>query len=80
MLLDDIDNGNKVDSESEEDAPATFFLEPIVACLYDLECNNPVDDNDEWVINENVPFDIFCALMMYLIRPILVPYTCLYPY
>jgi len=29
----------------------------IIAYLNDTECNNPIEDDDEWVINENVPFD-----------------------
>jgi len=30
-LPDDIDSGNEADSKSEEDAPATLSIEPIVA-------------------------------------------------
>jgi len=38
--------------------PATFACEPIVACFNNPQCNNPIGDNDdEWVINENVAFD-----------------------
>jgi len=32
-------------------------LEPIAAYLHDPECNNPADDNGEWVINKNVVFN-----------------------
>jgi len=56
-LLEGDDSGNKGDSEPEEDAPATFAFKPIVAYLNDPECNNPIEDDDEWVINENVTFD-----------------------
>jgi len=56
-LLDDADSGNEADSEFEEGTPTTFALEPIEAYLNDLECNNPIDDEGEWVINEDVAFD-----------------------
>ena len=36
-LLDHVDSGNEVDSESEEDAPATVSIEPIVAYLNDYD-------------------------------------------
>jgi len=61
-LPDDIDSGGEVDSKSEEDAPATFALEPIVAYQNDPECNNHADDNGEWVINENVAFNYSLCL------------------
>jgi len=44
-LPDDIDSGNETDSESEEDILATFSIEPIVAYLHDLDCNNSVENN-----------------------------------
>ena len=31
--------------------------EPIVACFNNPQCNNPSEDDDEWVINDNVSFD-----------------------
>jgi len=31
-----------------------FAFKPIVAYLNDPECNNPIEDDDEWVINDNV--------------------------
>ena len=34
-----------------------FAFKPIVAYLNDPKCNNPIEDDDEWVINENVTFD-----------------------
>jgi len=37
--------------------PAIFAFKPIVAYLNDPECINLVEDDDEWVINENVTFD-----------------------
>ena len=39
-LSDDGDSGNKADSKSEEDAPTTISIEPIVAYLNDFDCNN----------------------------------------
>jgi len=56
-LPDDDDSGNEADSESEGDTPATLTCEPIVACFNDPQCNNPSEDDDEWVIKENVIFD-----------------------
>ena len=56
-LLEGNDSGNEPDSEPEEDTPATFALKPIVAYFNDPECNNPIENDDEWVINENVIFD-----------------------
>jgi len=56
-LLDDDDSGNEADLESEEDTPATFAFKPIVAYFNDPECNDPNEDDGEWVINENVTFD-----------------------
>ena len=37
----------------------TFALESIIAYLNDPECNNLVDDEGEWVINEDVSFGYF---------------------
>jgi len=56
-LPDDNDSDNEADSESEGDTPVTVACEPIVACFNDPQCNNPSEDDDEWVINENVIFD-----------------------
>jgi len=56
-LLEDDDKGNEVDSEPDEDTPATFAFKPVVAYLNYLECNNPIEDDGEWVINENITFD-----------------------
>ena len=56
-MLDDDDSGNEADLESEEDTPATFAFKPIVAYFNDPECNDPNEDDGEWVINENVTFD-----------------------
>jgi len=39
-LLDDVDSGNRKDSESGEDVSAIFSIEPIVAYLNDFDCNN----------------------------------------
>jgi len=42
--------------ESEEDTPATLVFKPIVAYFNDPRCNNPIKDDGEWVINENIIF------------------------
>ena len=55
-LPEDDDSGNEADSESEEDTPATLTSKPIVA-YFNPQCNNPIGNDDEWVINENVTFD-----------------------
>ena len=55
-LPDNNDSGNEADSESEEDMPATLVGEPMVAC-FNPQCNNPYENDDEWVINDNVCFD-----------------------
>jgi len=57
QLPDDIDSGNEANSESEEDMPATFTMEPTVAYLNDHDCNDFAENDDEWVINENIAFD-----------------------
>ena len=59
---DDIDSGNVVDSESEEDMAATFAIEPIIAYLNDPYCNDSAENNGEWVINENIAFDYSLCL------------------
>jgi len=59
QLLEDDDSGNEADLESEEDMPATLTFEPIVVYFNDPQCNNPIGDDDEWVINENITFDYF---------------------
>jgi len=56
-LPDNDDSGNEADSESEGDTSATLVSEPIVACFNNSQCNNPSEDDDEWVINDNVIFD-----------------------
>ena len=56
-LPDNDDSSNEADSKSEGDAPATLVGEPIVACFNNPQCNNPSEDDDEWVINDNVSFD-----------------------
>jgi len=40
-LPDDVDNDSETSSESEEDKPGTLIIEPIIAYLDDLDCNNP---------------------------------------
>jgi len=46
-LPDDVNSGNEVDSKSEEDAPVTKSVEPIVAYLNDFDCNNVVENESE---------------------------------
>jgi len=55
--------------------PATFACELIVACFNNPQCNNPIgDDDDEWVINENV------RVSNYLNLSTIALYTCPYLY
>jgi len=56
-LPEDDDSGNEADSESEEETQATLACEPIVVYFNNPQCNNPIADDDELVINENVTFD-----------------------
>jgi len=51
------DNSNEADLESEEDTPATLAFKPIATYFNDLKCNNLIEDDGGWVINENVTFD-----------------------
>ena len=37
--------------------PATFAFKPIVEYLNYPECNNSIEHDNEWVINENITFD-----------------------
>ena len=48
LLVDD-DSDNEVDSESEGDTAATFAFKPIVAYFNNPKCNNPIEDDGEWV-------------------------------
>ena len=57
-LPDEPDSGNEADSELENDTPVTFVSELIVAYLGDSTCKNDTVENDnEWVLNEDVSFD-----------------------
>jgi len=56
-LPDNDDSGNETDSESKGDMSATLAGEPIIACFNNPQCNNPSEDDNEWVINDNVIFD-----------------------
>ena len=38
-------------------------MEPIVAYINDPDCNNPIKNEGEWVLNENVIFDYFLCLV-----------------
>ena len=76
-LPGDDDSGNEADLESEEDMPATFSFEPIVACFNNSQCNDPIgDDADEWVINENATFD-YLRVSNYLNLSTIALYICL---
>ena len=55
----------EADSESEEDTPATLIGEPIVACFSNPQCNNPSEDDDEWVINDNICFDYPASIELF---------------
>ena len=57
LLLEDDDSDNEADSESEEDTPATFTFKSIIAYFNDPKCNNLIEHDGEWMINENVTFD-----------------------
>jgi len=61
-LPDNVDSSNEVDSESEEDAPATLIFEPIVAYLDNLDSNNPAENEGEWVLSEDVASDYSLCL------------------
>ena len=56
LLPDDINSDNEADFESEEDTPATFAMESLVAYLDNPYCNTTEND-DECVLNEDVDFD-----------------------
>jgi len=56
-LLKDDDSDNEANSELEEDTLATLAFKPIVTYFNDPKCNNPIEDDGEWVINENITFD-----------------------
>ena len=55
-LPDNDDSGNEANSESKGDTLSTLVGEPIVACFSNPQYNNPSEDDDEWVINDNVTF------------------------
>jgi len=54
---DNDDSGNEADSESEGDTSATWVGEPIIAYFNNSQCNTLFEDDDEWVINDNVSLD-----------------------
>ena len=39
--------------------------EPIVACFNNPQCNTSSEDNDEWVINDNVSFDYPASVKLF---------------
>jgi len=61
-LPDDLDSGNKADSESEEDALDTLSIEPMVAYLNDYDCNDPAENKGKWILNENIAFNYSLCL------------------
>ena len=52
-LPDNDDSGNEADSESEGDTPATLVGKLILAYL-NPQCNTLSEEEDEWVINDNI--------------------------
>ena len=36
--------------------------EPIIACFNNFQCNTPSEDEDEWVINDNISFDYLVSI------------------
>jgi len=64
-LPEDVDSGNEADSEPEENTPATFSFKPIVAYLNDPECNNPTENDGEWVINESITFNYHVSIDLF---------------
>jgi len=56
-LPDNDDSGNEGDSEFKGDMPATLVGEPMVACFNNPQCNTHSEDDDKWVINDNISFD-----------------------
>ena len=62
LLPNDIDSGNKTDSEPGNDVPTIFSIEPILACLDDFDCNNLTENEGERVFNETVAFDYSLCL------------------
>ena len=64
-LPDNDDSGNEADSKSEGDTPATLVGEPIVAFFNNPQCNTPSEDDDEWVINDNVSFDYPASVKLF---------------
>ena len=45
--------------------PATFVFKPIGAFLNDPKYNNLIEDDDEWVINENITFDYLVSVDLF---------------
>ena len=61
-LPDNDDSSSEADSEFEGDTPATLVGEPIVACFNNPQCNNLSEDDEEWMINDNVTFDYHASV------------------
>ena len=57
-----VNSANEADSESKEDVPATLIFEPKVAYPDNPDCNNFVENEGEWVLNEDVAFDYSLCL------------------
>ena len=55
-LPDNDDSDNEANLESEGHIPATLVGEPIIAYL-NPQCNTLSEEEDEWVINDNISFD-----------------------
>jgi len=65
LLLEDDDSGNEADSELEEDTLATLDFKPIVAYFNNPQCNNSIEHDGEWVINENIIFDYPVSVVVF---------------
>ena len=57
----------------------TFSIEPILAYLDDLDCNNLAKNEGEWVLNENVAFDYSLGLEDVFKLVDIISCTCPYP-
>ena len=77
-LPDNVDSGNEADSKSEKDTPTTFSMEPIIAYLYDLNCNILSKMRASGSLMKMLFLITLYVLRMYLNLLKLVSCTCLY--
>ena len=64
-MPDNDDSDNEADLEFEGDMLATLVGEPIVACFNNPQCNTPSEDDDKWMINDNVSFDYLVSIELF---------------